>query len=243
MRVLFLLVVLSGCAHMGARERQTVSQQYELGLKYMNRGQYVRALEQFNRVRNYHRDDPHAVRAELAIGDVYFKKAEWDQARLAYEDFARMHPRHPDLDYVVFRVGMSMYMKAPKASGRDQTWTRQAVNAWSAFTSRFPDSKYREEVEGKLAECRERLAMKELWIARFYQRRQAWGAVVGRTEGLVRNFPQSEAMVDGLSLLAEAAAWQGDAAKAKLVVDKLTSLDADAGAAAASKVAKITKKD
>ncbi|MDP6935787.1 MAG: outer membrane protein assembly factor BamD, partial [Myxococcota bacterium] len=160
MRILLLLFMLTSCAHVGPRERQTVAQQYELGLKYMKRGQFVRALEQFNRVRNYHRDDPHAVRAELAIGDVYFKKAEWDQARLAYEDFARMHPRHPDLDYVVYRIGLSMYQKAPKAAGRDQTWTRQAVHAWAGFSSRFPDSKHAPEVESKLTECRERLALK-----------------------------------------------------------------------------------
>ena len=92
-----------------ARQQPTVQEQYELGLKYMNRGYYVKALEQFSRIRNYHRDDPYAVKAELAIADVHYKKNEWDQARLAYEDFMRLHPRHPDLDYVVFRIGSALY--------------------------------------------------------------------------------------------------------------------------------------
>ena len=243
MRALLVLAMLTGCGHLGARERQTVAQQYELGLKYMGRGQYVRALEQFNRVRNYHRDDPHAVKAELAIGDVYFKKAEWDQARMAYEDFARMHPRHPDLDYVVYKVGMSMYKKAPKASGRDQTWTRHSVNAWSGFSGRFPQSTYGAEVESKLSECRERLADKELRIAHFYRRRKAWGSVVGRTEGLVRNYPQAQATQRGLALLAEASAWQGDKAKAELAITKLRSLDSAAADRAAALVEKVPSQD
>jgi len=238
-----LLLALSGCAHMGSRERQTVVQQYDLGLKYMKRGQYVKALEQFNRLRNYHRDDPLAVKAELAIGDVYFKKAEWDQARMAYEDFARMHPRHADLDYVVYRVGMSMYQKAPKKAGRDQTWTRQSVNSWSGFSSRFPDSEYRDEVDTKLNECRERLAVKELWIARFYQRRKAWKAVTSRTEGLLKSYPGSDASTDGLALLAEAAAWQGHSDKARVAVEQLRKRDPGAADAVAAKVKKIAAED
>jgi outer membrane protein assembly factor BamD len=243
MRTIILLTMLLGCGHLGDRERQTVAQQYELGLKYMGRGQYDRALEQFNRVRNYHRDDAHAVRAELAIGDVYFKQAEWDQARMAYEDFSRMHPRHPDLDYVVYRVGMSMYKKAPKAPGRDQTWTRNSVNAWSGFSSRFPDSTRSSEVEERLTECRERLASKELRIAQFYRRRKAWAAVTGRTEGLVRVYPKSDATQHGLALLAEASAWQGDKAKADLAITKLRSLDPAAADRAAAVVEKVPNQD
>ena len=135
--LLAICLFIGGPVHAKKKKaRMTVAEQYELGLRYMKRGMYIKAIDQFNRLRNYHRDDPHALKAELAIGDVYFKKAEWDQARMAYEDFSRMHPRHPDLDYVVYRIGMSMYKKAPKAAGRDQTWTRHAVRNWSGFASR-----------------------------------------------------------------------------------------------------------
>ena len=159
MRWFLILSLLVGCGvSKRKRDRMNVSEQYSLGLRYMKRGQHIKAIEQFNRVRNYHRDDPLSVKAELAVGDVYFRKNEWDQARMAYEDFARMHPRHPDLDYVVYKVGMSMYKKAPKISARDQTWTRHSVNAWAGFSGRFPESKYGSDVEQRLTECRERLA-------------------------------------------------------------------------------------
>jgi outer membrane protein assembly factor BamD len=224
------------------RARLTVAEQYELGLKYMKRGMYIKAIEQFNRVRNYHRDDPHALKAELAIGDVYYKKAEWDQARLAYEDFSRMHPRHPDLDYVVYRIGMSMYEKAPKASGRDQTWTRHAVRSWSGFASRFPDSDYRDDVDERLTECRERLATKELWIARFYKRRSAWPAVQQRAEGVLSRYPGSEAAVDSLALIAVAHAWQGDTDSARIAVRRLAEKDERASKRIAKQVEKIIPK-
>jgi len=240
MRWFLILTLLVGCAHTKRkRERMNVSEQYSLGLKFMKRGQYVKALEQFNRVRNYHRDDPLSIKAELAIGDVYFKKSEWDQARMAYEDFSRMHPRHPDLDYVVYRVGMSMYRKAPKTAGRDQTWTRQSVNAWSGFSSRFPASTYKVETEALLEECRERLAVKELWVARFYRRRQAWMAVQGRAEGLLRNYPGTEWSPEGLKLLAVSSAWQGHDDKARVALERLAEKDPVAAKRVGGRVERI----
>jgi outer membrane protein assembly factor BamD len=198
---------LAGTAHAKERKELTVEEQYELGLKYLRRESYVKALEQFNRIRNTHRDDPYSVKAELAIGDVYYKKREWDQARLAYEDFMRMHPRHPDLDYVVYRMGLSLYRKAPLVAGRDQTWTKQAVHTWAGFEARFPDSEYKAEVAELLDVSRDRLARKELEIARFYVRRHAWAAVSDRAEGMLRTYPDSRHVSDALFLDGIAASY------------------------------------
>lgn len=225
------------------KNQLTLQEQYELGLKFLRRGYYVKALEQFNRIRNYHRDDPFAVKAELAIADVHYKKSEWDQARLAYEDFMRLHPRHPDLDYVVHRIGETMFKKGPRVAGRDQTWTRQAVNAWSGFSSRFPDSDYRADVEEKLVECRRRLAKKELDIARFYVRRAAWPAVEGRAQGLVETWPESPFVPASLELLAEAHAWQGNAEAAAAILAKLREVDPERAERATDKVDRAEPED
>lgn len=177
---------------------------YALGLKYLRNGYFTKALEQFNRVRTFYRDDPYSLKAELAIADIHFKKNEWDEARLAYEDFMRAHPRYPELDLVVYRLGLVIYKKSPAIPDRDQTWTRQTASVWAGFGARFPESEHRGEVEKYLAKVQERLAKKELLIAQFYARRNAWSAVVGRTEGLLRTWPQSPDRGEALALLGEA---------------------------------------
>ena len=242
--ILFVALFISGPvnAKRKKRARPSVKEQYELGLKYMNRGMYIKALEQFNRVRNYHRDDPHSVKAELAIGDVYFKKAEWDQARLSYEDFSRMHPRHPDLDYVIYRIGMTNYKKAPSAAGRDQTYTRHALNSWTGFNSRFPESTYIPEVEGLAGECRERLAVKEVWVARFYKRRAAWAAVERRAANMLSRYPESSHAGASIELIGEASAWQGNNKEADMAVEKLAESDPKAAEKLANKLERIKAK-
>ncbi len=177
---------------------------YALGLKHLRNGYFTKALEQFNRVRTFYRDDPYSLKAELAIADIHFKKNEWDEARLAYEDFMRAHPRFPELDLVVYRLGLVIYKKSPVIPDRDQTWTRQTASVWAGFGARFPESEHRPEVEKYLGKVQERLAKKELIIAEFYARRYAWPAVVGRIEGLLRSWPASPDRGQALALYGEA---------------------------------------
>jgi outer membrane protein assembly factor BamD len=214
------------------RERMSAEDAYSLGLRYLKRGYYVKALEQFNRVRTYYRDDPYALKAELAIADVHYKKNEWDAARLAYEDFMRAHPRYKDLDYVVYRLGLTLFKKAPQIAARDQTWTRQAVNTWMGFTARFPDSTYRAEVEDMLGKARARLARKELLIARFYERRESWQSVVGRLGPMLQQYPDSPDRAEALSLYGEA--WHG-LGRQDLAQEQLQKLEAEAPGSRATK--------
>jgi len=220
--LLAMLLLLVPAAQAARGKRLGPEERYELGQKYMRRGYYAKALEQFNRVRNYHRDDPHAVLSELAIADLYFKKAEWDQARLAYEDFQRMHPRHAKADYVTYRVGFCLWRKAPSIAARDQVWTRQAVNAWSGFAVRYPDSELLPEVQERLQEGRNRLAHKEFIIGNFYFKRAAWQAAAGRLEGLLRIYPQCEDREHAMALLGQSQFQLGDVEAARRTLAKLT---------------------
>jgi len=173
------------------RDPMSAEALYEQGLRQMRNGYHTKALESFNRVRNYHRDDPVSLKAALAIADLHFKKGDYTQAQFAYKEFAKLHPDHENLDYVTWRIGLSIDKGAPRFAGRDQTATREAVNVWTGFESRFPDSAYVPNVEKFLTRNRERLSAKELYIAKFYAKKDAWGAVRGRAEGLVRRYPDT----------------------------------------------------
>jgi outer membrane protein assembly factor BamD len=225
LRILLVLSALGFGAQsvQAATEALTPEQRYELGQKYMKRGYYQKAMEHFSVLRNTHRDNAFAVKAELAIADVYYKQGEYDLARVAYEDFTRLHPRNSDLDYAVFRLGLSYYRKASRVAARDQTWTQQAVHSWANFEQRFPESEHLDEVQAAVAQGRDRLALKEFRIARFYAKREAWPAVVARIEPMLRRFPKSENTPEALGLLAVALVRTDAADEAKKVATRLTN--------------------
>ena len=228
---LLLLAVSPDAAADKKKRKKSASAEelYEQALRHMRRGYYTRALEKFNRVRNYHRDDPISVKAQLAVADVHYKKGDYEQARFAYEEFASYHPRHENLDYVTFRIGMSIYKRAPKFAGRDQTPTRGAVNAWTGFDNRFPESKYVDDVNKYLEKGRNRLAAKELFIADFYANRDAWGAVRSRAEYMLRRYPDTEHVSHGLSLLGRSLHAWGHVEEAVEVRERLLAEHPDSG--------------
>jgi outer membrane protein assembly factor BamD len=187
---------------------------YEHGQRMLERRAYDKAISDFQELRNFHRDDPLSVKAQLALAEVRFLKGELEEARYAFEEFAQYHPRHPDLDLVTYRIGQCIWRRAPKLAGRDQTTTRSAVNTWWGFDNRFPDSEYAADVGDLLQRGLDRLAAKELWIARFYRRRSAWTAVDGRVRELVRRYADSNHVEGALALLAESLHHRGLAADA-----------------------------
>jgi outer membrane protein assembly factor BamD len=225
LRTLFILAALSLASQsvLAAAQGITPKERYELGQKYMKRGYYQKAMVQFSALRNTHRDNPYAVKAELAMGDLYYKQGEYDLARVSYEDFARLHPRHEDLDYAVYRLGLSHFRKASRVAARDQTWTQQAVHAWANFERRFPESEYLDEVQAAIANGRGRLALKELRIARFYASREAWPAVVARLKPMLRSYSESEDVPEALGLLAFALVQTEALVEAKEVANRLAT--------------------
>lgn len=231
--------MMPGDAFAARKKGLTVEEQYELGQRYLKRGYYIKAVEQFNRIRNNYRDDPLAIDAELAIADVHFKKGEWDLARSAYDAFRRRYPRHQQIDYVVYQIGMTFYKKAPKFAGRDQTWTAQALASWDYFEERFPQSEHGVEVLEFREECLERLAKKELRITEFYVRREAWVSVQGRAKGLVQVYPESSYLSEGFYWLAISASYTEEQELVEAALAQLDELDAELSATARKKIERI----
>ena len=163
MKIPWMLLLLFSVPAL-ARGPESVEETYAQAEKFLKRGYYVKALEEFQSIRNHHRDHPLAVEAELAIADVYYEQGEWDLARMSYSDFQRLHPRHVRLDYAVYRHGSAALQKASRIADRDQTWTQQAVNTWSAargrlegMVQRYPSSADLPRALAMLAVCAERL--------------------------------------------------------------------------------------
>ena len=200
---------------------------YDDCVKSAERGYFTKALEVCNRVRNVYRDSPLSTLAEITIADIYFKRGDYEQARIAYEDFARLHPRHERLDYITFRTGFTIYKRAPAAAGRDQAPTRQAVNAWTGFESRFPESEHVPEVQRLRAKLRDRLARKEFHIANFYAKRGAWRATQYRLEGLLKRYSDTPTAIQAMSELGIAYHKWGMTRKAEEMRDRLNETHPD----------------
>ncbi len=174
---------------------------YEKAVKAMNRGYYDEAITDLDKLRNTYPFSKYAVEAELKIADALFKKKEYADAADDYRTFAKLHPKHEQVDYATFQVGRSLFLEAPRSVDRDQSSTEKALEELRTFLVQFPDSKYADDASKMVGEGRDRLARKELYVGRYYVKNGEWRAARGRLQSVLDKYPDSDAIPEATFLL------------------------------------------
>lgn len=132
----------------------------------------------------------YSTEAELLIADAHFRMDQFPEAAAVYDQFTKLHPNHPKVDFALFRVGECYWKEAPEELDREQEFTEKAISIWAELKSRYPRSKYNSEA-GELTKVgKRRLADSEHFVAKFYCKLQKWGACAYRAMGLIENHSQ-----------------------------------------------------
>lgn len=139
------------------------------GLDKFYKHKYDDALEAFQQVKERYPFSKYATMAELRVADAQYYKKEYPEAVAAYEDFSRLHPRHPDIPRVLYQIGMCHY-KQRLGIDRDQTHATEALQAFERVVKTYPKSEYAKKARSKIGRCKDLLGRHEYYVARFYYR-------------------------------------------------------------------------
>jgi outer membrane protein assembly factor BamD len=130
-----------------------------------------------------------AKEAEIRLADTDFERERYTEARDRYQNFVKLHPTHPKVDYAAYRAALTHYKDMPSeffilppAKEKDQAEVRAANKAMADFVRSYPSSTYFPEAKKILDDTRKRLAEHELYVAEFYSKRKKWAAVAQRLE-------------------------------------------------------------
>lgn len=161
----------------------------------MNAKNYAEAASFFEFVKTKYVYLDLAKTAELRLADAEFERERFAEARDRYQNFVRLHPTHPKVDYAAFRAALTHYKEIPSdffllppASEKDQVEVRNAASAMTDFLRGYSASEYVKEAKTVLDEVRLRLAEHEIYVADFYARRDRWPAVVTRLSVVAKDF-------------------------------------------------------
>lgn len=128
--------------------------------------------------------------AEIMIANSHFKLSQFPEAAAAYEQFVKLHPRHPEADLAQYRIGESYWSEAPEEIDREQEFTLKAVDEWEKLVANYPDSKYRADADKFLNTGKRRVADHSEFIARFYCKQEIYHACAYRYIELAEQYPQ-----------------------------------------------------
>lgn len=89
-------------------------------------------------------------------------------------------------------------------SDRDPQHARAAFNDFSKLVRGYPNSQYTTDATKRLVFLKDRTAKYEYSVAEYYTARGAWVAVVNRVEGMLRDYPDTQATRNALPLMENA---------------------------------------
>ena len=195
---------------------------YKEGEQFFQDGKYEDAIAQWKKVKETYQSPELSTKAELNIADAYFLNKDYIEAAAGYEDFRKMHPKHLQADFALYRQGMS-YFNQIHSIDTDQTPVKNAQTTFASYLSLYPAGTQLAEVQEKNRECRDKQIQYELYVGRFYLRTDAYKAAIARFEGSLKMFADSTRRDEVLYYLGRAYLEDGQKAKGREIFGQLAS--------------------
>ena len=213
--LILLAFFVTNCVSYDQHDTSKASGSFSLAKQLEEDERYEEALLQYRDVKNRFPYSKFAVEAELQIAEVQYKKESFGEAQGAYQLFKELHPKHPKIDYVTYKIGESIFMQLPSTIDRDLSIAPAAIKEFDVLMRDFPDSQYVAQAKKKRKETIEKLADKELYIADFYFRTDEWQHAMVRYEKYIKEFPTHSKQPHAYFRAAKAAEKFGDENKRK----------------------------
>ena len=185
--IALIIGIFSGCS-LYKPIPETPDRLMKKGLEKMAVGDYLSAIDAFQKIKDRYPFSKCATMAQLKLADAIFGKGSYDEAYNNYDEFERLHPTNPQIPYVIYQKGMC-HFKQIGTIDRDQSHTSKAKEEFERLIRRFPDCKYSRLAQKRLRDCFIELAEHELYVGKFYYKIKKYKAAKSRFLYILRNYP------------------------------------------------------
>jgi outer membrane protein assembly factor BamD len=163
----------------------------------------------FEQVKREYAYSRYARLAELRLGDIAFRQEKFPEAVTTYRGFIHDHPNDGGIAYARFQVCKALFEQVgesimlPPQEERELASATDAYSAMKSFITDFPRYEKAPEVEYMLSVMTGLLVRHELFVARFYLKRDSFEAAAGRCRYAIEHFDNSGLEAEALVLLGE----------------------------------------
>lgn len=202
------------------------------------RGRFEWSLERYDNER-YHdairgfRDlllreplDPTADSARLLLAESYLNTDQELLAANEFQQLATSRPSSPLADDAQLGVCRSYWAVSPGIE-RDQEFTVKAMEECTELLEFFPRSSLVGDAREIVADARQKLAAKDLRVARFYFDRGVYESAMIYLEALLQKYPETDVVPEALLVLYDCYYEVGFRAEAETVSQRLLELFPD----------------
>lgn len=234
--IIALFAVLASCAKEPPFDPVAKFKEAE---EKMYRFKYEDARKAYQEIQEKAPDRSYDADIMLRIADTYFGEEKYSEAIVEYQAFLNFHPVHRDAPYAQFQIGMCNY-KDMSTIDRDPGLVRTTRAEFQKLLDKYPGSPYGDEAKKYIKICTDHLAQYELYVGRFYYRKESFRAAIGRFEKLLHEYPGSVVEKDALYYLGMSYAERGYRDEARQTFETLALKYPAMADEAHSQIAKLT---
>ncbi|MGZ3241096.1 MAG: outer membrane protein assembly factor BamD [Burkholderiaceae bacterium] len=174
-------------------------------------GAYDKAIQYYEKLESRYPFGTYAQQAQMQIAYVHYRQGDQAQALAAAERFIKLHPNHPNVDYMYYlrglinfndKLGLFHTISKQDPTERDPKAAREAFDSFKQLTERFPDSMYREDALLRMKYLVNAIAQYEVNVAKYYYRRGAYLAAANRAQFAIKEYHETPANEEALYIMA-----------------------------------------
>ncbi|MBM3222662.1 MAG: outer membrane protein assembly factor BamD [Candidatus Tectomicrobia bacterium] len=220
---LFLLMACGLCLPACASKQEvpkTPEDFLRLGDAELGQKRETRARKLFEQLLEQYPDSDLKAQAQFNIAETLYREGNYLEAHFEYRKFLEQYPLHPLASRAQFQLGMCSRQRI-HTFDRTQVQTREALAAFRLFRSKYPQDPLIDQAEEHTTALRQRLAEHEFAVARFYYRKKAYHAAIGRFLNLIQVYPDVPEIDEAFFLLADSYREEENYRKAQGVLQLL----------------------
>lgn len=197
--------VLTGCKNKKTDDEKVLPATlvYNTGKEYLEKGNYTKAAEEFEKIYYQHPGAAITPQAELMEAYALFLAGRYEDAVDVLNIFIQIHPMNVDAAYAYYLKGLSEYMQISR-SELDQSVTERTQKAFNELIARFPDTKYAVDAKLKMDLIEDHLAGNEMYTGRYYLIVYNPVAAIPRFKNVLQNYGTTSHVPEALYRMVEA---------------------------------------
>ena len=231
-----LLVVLAGalgaCRPAMPPEDATPRGRFDWSVERFDRGKHHDAIRGFRDHLLREPLHPTADSSRLLLAESYLQTGQELLAANEFRQLASSRPNSPLADDAQLGVCRSYWEVSPDIA-RDQEFTQKAIDECTQLLEFYPRSPLVGEARQIVADARQKMAAKELRVARFYFSRGIYESAMIYLENIIQTYPEADVIPETLLLLYDSYTTVGFRMEAEAVSQRLLELYPDSPEAAA----------
>ncbi len=178
-----ILIVLTACSDTKlmtpATEGEKLQILYNDAMELVKKRDFVDAAALFEDIERQYPYSKWSNQAQLMSGFCYYKSNMYNDSLDALERFIALYPGSKKISYAYYLRALN-YFEQINDVERDQALTAKAKKSFNDVIIKFPDSEFAIDALNRLEVIDDRLAAKEMEIARFYQFNHQWISAINR---------------------------------------------------------------